>query len=247
MLSRRDRYRTLRSEPLLRRSARRAWLVARALALLLLADLCYVAGMAPDWELWAEGPVFESAFIRSYRHERAQRDWPLLRWKPLPLEAMSVEVIRAVVVAEDGRFWEHDGFDRSAFEKAMEHNLSRRRVVYGGSTISQQTVKNLVFTPTRNPIRKWHELLLTFDMERHLEKRRILEIYVNVAEFGLGIYGVQAAAHEYFGVSAARLSARQAAELAAALPAPRDHNPRTRTRSFERRVEKLLRQLRESG
>ena len=120
-----------------------------------------------------------------------------------------------------------------------------RRIIYGGSTISQQTVKNLFFTPSRNPMRKWHELLLTLGMERALEKRRILELYLNLAEFGRGVYGVEAASRRYYGVSASDLSRIQAAELAASLPAPRKHNPGTRTEFFEARTEKLLLQLRE--
>lgn len=154
-------------------------------------------------------------------------------------------MLRTVLVGEDSRLYRHSGFDRVAFEEAMQANLEQRRIAYGGSTISQQTVKNLFFTPSRNPLRKWHELLLTFGMEHALDKQRILEIYLNVAEFGPGVYGVDAAARFYFGVPASRLSRRQAVELAASLPSPRKHNPDTRTEFFEARTEKLLRQLRE--
>ncbi|MEE9609170.1 MAG: monofunctional biosynthetic peptidoglycan transglycosylase [Myxococcota bacterium] len=218
-----------------------------AFVLLLLADLVYVAGMSPDWDLYATGPVFKTSFMRDYEHERGRNAWPPLRWRPVALESVSPYVLRAVVVAEDSRFYSHKGFDQAAFEEAMEYNLSRRRLVYGASTISQQTVKNLFFRPTRNPLRKWHELLLTWEMEFRLDKDRILELYLNTAEFGLGIYGVEGAARAYWGISAAGLDLRQAAELAATLPAPKQHNPRTRTAFFEQRTSKLLGQLRRFG
>ena len=228
-----------------RRLGRRVRLVLWLAALFLVGDLVYVAGMWPDWELYTEGPIFESRFIRTYQHERGREGWPRLLWRPVPLERVSPHLIRAVVLAEDGRFYSHKGFDRTAFREAMQYNLARRRLVYGASTISQQTVKNLLLEPSRNPLRKWHELLLTVGMELELEKDRILELYLNVAEFGLGIYGVEAAAQAYWGIPAAQLSRRQAAELAATLPAPRRHNPRLRSAFFEARSRKLLRRLAE--
>ena len=128
-----------------------------------------------------------------------------------------------------------------SLKAAMEYNLSEKKFIYGGSTISQQTVKNIFLSPSRNPLRKWHELLLTIGMERNLTKKRILELYLNVAEFGRGIYGVEAAAKYYWGISAARLSSRQAIQLAATLPSPVSNNPDTRTKSFNRRVKKISR------
>ena len=167
---------------------------------------------------------------------------PPLRWQPVRLEAMSPHLVRFVLTGEDSRFYDHHGFDHAAFEEAMEENFERRRLLYGASTISQQTVKNLLLSPSRNPIRKWHELLLTLGMELSLDKERILELYLNVAELGVGVYGVEAAARTYWGISAAQLSERQAAELAATLPAPRKHNPHTRSAFFRQRTRKLLRQ-----
>jgi monofunctional biosynthetic peptidoglycan transglycosylase len=122
----------------------------------------------------------------------------------------------------------------------MDYNLREGRFVFGASTISQQTVKNLFLTPSRNPLRKWHELILTWGMERSLGKRRILEIYLNVVELGRGIYGVQAASQAYWGISPDQLSPAQAAELVASLPSPVKNNPATHTRYFERRSKKLL-------
>ena len=128
-----------------------------------------------------------------------------------------------------------------ALQSAMEYNLSEKRFVYGGSTISQQTVKNIFLSSSKNPLRKWHELVLTIGMERNLTKKRILELYLNVAEFGRGIYGVDAAARHYWGIPASKLSARQAIQLAATLPAPVNHNPVTKTDFFNKRVEKISR------
>ena len=227
----------------LKRFLRRLRLALQMALLLLLADLCYLAGMWPDWNLYAEGPIFKSKFIKVYEHARHEGGGPPLRWRPIPLEKMSHHLIHSVIVAEDGRFYQHPGFDRVAFEEAMEENAARRRLVYGASTISQQTVKNLLLSPSRNPLRKWHELLLTLGMELFVEKDRILELYLNLAEFGPGIYGVEAASRAYWQKSASRLSRRQAAELAATLPAPKDHNPRTRTAFFRERTRKVLRDM----
>ena len=150
-------------------------------------------------------------------------------------------MIRALIVAEDANFYSHRGVDIDALKEAMEYNLSEKRLIYGGSTISQQTVKNVFLSPSRNPLRKWHELVLTIGMERSLSKKRILEHYINVAEFGRGIYGVDAAARYYWGIPASRLSIRQAIELAATLPSPVDNNPKTRTNFFNRRIKKIRR------
>ena len=159
----------------------------------------------------------------------------------MPLSRISKNMTRALIVAEDANFYWHDGIDLEAFQAAMAHNLDELSFIYGGSTISQQAVKNIFLTPSRNPLRKWHEIVLTIAMERNLPKNRILELYLNVVEFGRGIYGVEAAARHYWGVSAASLSRNQAIQLAASLPAPTSHNPATRTRFFKRRVGKINR------
>ncbi len=214
----------------------------RLLPVLIMMDLGYLIGIWPDWELYTEGPIQRSSFIRSYESEQYRHaDWPELRWNPVSIETIPQDLIRAVIVAEDARFFEHDGVDIDALRDAMEYNLSEKRLVYGASTISQQTVKNIFLSPSRNPLRKWHELLLTIGMERNLSKRRILEHYLNVAEFGRGIYGVDAAARHYWGIPASRLTSRQAIELAATLPSPVRNNPATRARSFQSRVTKIRR------
>ena len=214
----------------------------RLLLVLVVIDVVYLTVIWPDWEKYTKGPVQRSSFIRNYEFEqRSHANWPKLRWNPISIRMIPKNMIRAVIAAEDSRFYEHEGVDFEALKDAMEHNLSEQRMIYGASTISQQTVKNVFLSPSRNPLRKWHELLLTLGMERNLTKKRILEHYLNLAEFGKGIYGVDAAARYYWGIPASRLSSRQTIELAATLPSPVKNNPRTRTKSFQNRVKRIRR------
>lgn len=215
-----------------------AW---RLLLILLIVDAFYLAVTWPDWGALARGAVPKSRFIRDYEARAADdKKLPRLRWQPVALSTIPKHLTRAVILAEDGRFYGHSGFDLQAFREAMDYNFEKGRLARGASTISQQTVKNLFLSGSRNPLRKWHELVLTWGMEQHLKKHRILEIYLNVAEFGRGVYGVQAASQAYFGVSVERLTPRQAAELAATLPGPTKHNPATRTRFFDKHTAKIL-------
>lgn len=225
----------------MRRSGRVLRWILRLALLFLIADLFYLAVIWPDWKKLATGPIPKSAFMQEYARQRAEHSqWPPLRWQPAPIATFPKTLLRAVILAEDSRFYEHSGFDLVAFQEAMEYNLREGRLVFGGSTISQQTAKNLFLSSSRNPLRKWHELILTWGMERNLSKRRILEIYLNVAQFGPGLYGVPAATQAYWGIRPEQLTPRQAAELAAALPSPMKNNPATRTRYFDRRARKLL-------
>jgi monofunctional biosynthetic peptidoglycan transglycosylase len=225
----------------MRHSARMLRWTFRLLLLFLILDLVYLGLTWPDWNKIAKGPIPKSAFMREYEKQLAEnKNWPRLRWQPVAFSQFPKHLLRAVTLAEDSRFYEHSGFDLIAFKEAMDYNLREGRFVFGASTISQQTVKNLFLTPSRNPLRKWHELILTWGMERSLGKRRILEIYLNVVELGRGIYGVQAASQAYWGISPDQLSPAQAAELVASLPSPVKNNPATHTRYFERRSKKLL-------
>ncbi len=225
-----------------RRSTRWLLRVAEGALLLVLLDAAWLAFLWPDFEALAQGPVPKSAFIEEYERSLARGDEIApLRWLPVPDERISRAMKRTAVVAEDARFFSHDGIDFDALKDAFDANLDRGRIVLGGSTISQQTTKNLFLSPSRSPIRKWHELVLTRAMEQRVSKDRILELYLNVAQFGQGVFGVEAAARHYWGIPAAQLSWRQAAELAAALPSPVVNNPATRTARFEARVRKILR------
>lgn len=203
-------------------------------------DTGYLIGIWPNWDIYAEGPVQQSNFIRNYISQRYQhRDWPPLNWQPVSINKIPKHMVRALIVAEDARFYSHSGIDTNALKEVMEYNLSKSRFVFGGSTISQQTIKNIFLSPSRNPLRKWHEFILTIGMEQNLSKQRILELYLNIAEFGRGVYGVDAAAKYYWGISAEQLSVRQAIQLAATLPAPVNHNPNTSSKFFLKRVKKI--------
>ena len=214
----------------------------RLLLVLVILDVAYLASIWPEWESYRQGPIQRSSFIRDYELEqRIDPDLPQLRWNPVALQKIPQAMVRAVIIAEDSRFYSHDGIDLEAFKSAMQYNLDQGRMVYGASTISQQTAKNLFLSPSRNPLRKWHELVLTLAMEGQLSKHRIMEYYLNVAQFGRGLFGVDAAARHYWGIPAARLTRRQAIELAAALPSPAATNPAARNKAYLNRINKISR------
>lgn len=182
--------------------------------------------------------------IQQYEYERTQHpDWPLLDWRPVQMEYIPDHLKRAVIVAEDARFYQHKGFDQEAIKQAIEYNIDKGRVVYGASTLSQQTIKNFALSHSRDPLRKLHEVILTYFMEQNVGKKRILEIYLNIVEFGRGIYGVEAAAQTYFNKSVNELTQYESVELAATLPAPIGNNPATRTDFFIRHRDKIRRHL----
>jgi monofunctional biosynthetic peptidoglycan transglycosylase len=147
---------------------------------------------------------------------------------------------RAVVAAEDARFVEHEGFDWPAIQKALEENQRRGKVVSGASTISQQLAKNLFLSGERSWLRKGQEAAITWMLEQTLPKRRILELYLNVAEWGEGVFGAEAAARHHFGRPAHALDAREAAWLAVVLPSPRRYARGRTTPYLARRVETIL-------
>lgn len=139
----------------------------------------------------------------------------------VPYERISPHLKRAVIAAEDANFTDHDGVDWDAIEKAYERNLTRGKIVRGGSTITMQLAKNLFLSGDRSYLRKAQELVITYMIEVTMDKRRILEIYLNVAEWGVGIFGAEAAARRHFGTTAAQLGPGEAARMAAMLPRPR--------------------------
>ncbi|HSK09324.1 MAG TPA: monofunctional biosynthetic peptidoglycan transglycosylase [Vicinamibacterales bacterium] len=150
---------------------------------------------------------------------------------------------RAVLVSEDDAFWQHEGIDVEQIRRSIEHDLERGRFARGGSTITQQLAKNLYLSPSKNPLRKLRELLITRRLEAQLSKRRILELYLNVIEWGDGIYGAEAASRTYFGKPAAAVSAEEAALLAAAIVNPRAMNPGKPTPRLLRRQRLILSRL----
>lgn len=149
-----------------------------------------------------------------------------IKQKWVPYSKISPYLIKAVIIAEDDKFWLHNGFDFEAIQKAIEKNIKAKKLKMGASTISQQLVKNLYLSPSRNPIRKIYEAIITWKLERNLSKTRILELYLNVAEWGdKGIFGIESASRYYFGKHASDLTPIEASRLAAILPNPRRYNP----------------------
>lgn len=213
-----------------------------------------LAGLVCVWLLWevvtwpdvaalaTENPE-STAFIRRYERrsgEEARQTW-------VSYGAISPHLKRAVLVGEDINFFSHDGFDKGEQEIALREAWEEKRFPRGASTVTQQLAKNLWLSPSRNPLRKVREALLTRELERHLPKRRILELYLNVVELGPGIYGAEAASRHYFGKSAAGLSEWEAASLAAGLPNPDDWHPGSGSRAYQGRVQTLLRRMGKAG
>ncbi|HQG32722.1 MAG TPA: monofunctional biosynthetic peptidoglycan transglycosylase [Deltaproteobacteria bacterium] len=161
--------------------------------------------------------------------------------KWVPLRKVSPYLVKAVIIAEDDKFWRHEGFDFKAMERALQKDLKKRKFKAGGSTITQQLAKNLYLTPSKNPVRKIKEAIYTWRLEKELSKRRIIELYVNAAEWGDGIFGIQAAARHYYGRSASALSAEQAARLASVLPNPRRFDPTGKMKYVLNRSKRIYR------
>ncbi len=143
----------------------------------------------------------------------------------VPLSKISPYLIKAVVIAEDDKFWRHEGFDYESIQKAIEKDIQKRKFKFGGSTLSQQLARNLYLSPVKSLWRKTLEAILTWKIERTLSKRRILELYLNLAEWGRGIFGAEAASRHYFGKESSDLTPLEAARLAAILPNPRKYDP----------------------
>lgn len=155
-----------------------------------------------------------------------------LKHKWVPYAKISKNLKRALIASEDAKFVDHDGFDWEGIQKAYEKNMKKGRIVSGGSTISQQLAKNLFLTTKRTPWRKGEEAIITLMLEAVMDKQRIFEIYLNVIEWGNGVFGAEAAARHYFGISAAQLSAEQAARLAAMVPNPRYYDKHREARGM---------------
>lgn len=190
-----------------------------AMSLLFLATQGWFA-LCIAW--YAKHAPRETAFMTHRMGElRAVRPDASLRYQWVPYERISRNLKRAMIAAEDSKFVEHEGFDWDGIQLALEKNRTRGRTVAGGSTITQQLAKNLFLSPQKSYLRKGQEAIITLMLEKMLDKERILELYLNVIEWGNGIFGAEAAARRYYGVSAAQLTAEQAAKLAAMAPNPR--------------------------
>ncbi len=211
------------------------------LGALFVALLLYQSWFAVHIWYWV-GHNPESTSFMQARLERLRAKNPnaTIKQRWASYARISNELKRAVIVAEDAKFSEHDGFDWEGIQKALEKNQRRGRVVAGGSTISQQLAKNLFLSGEKSLWRKGEEAVITWMLETLMDKERILEIYLNVAEWGDGVFGAEAAARHYYGVGAAGLNAEQAAHLAAMLPRPLYYE-RNRDSGFLQRYSETIR------
>ena len=223
------------------RKVLRGCAVAASLAFVYLA---YVYLTLPDVRVLATENPKTTAFmeLRKREAEDGGRAFNIQqRW--VPYHRISNNLRRAVLVAEDAAFFDHDGIDLKELRASLEHNWEEGRFERGASTITQQLAKNLYLSPSRNPVRKLKELLITRRLEAALTKRRILEIYLNVIEWGDGIFGAEAAARAYFRKPAAALTPEEAALLAGAIINPREHSPARPTKRLLRRQQIIARRM----
>ena len=165
----------------------------------------------------------------------------------MPLKSIPQDAIDAVILAEDGTFWWNEGFDWFEFKESIEKNIEEGRAARGASTITQQLVKNLFLSSSKNPLRKLKEWILTWYMDSVLSKGRIIEIYLNVIEWGNGVYGIEAASNTYFGKSASELSRDECARLAAIIPSPRKHRADNDSQYVLRRSKIILERMAARG
>ena len=205
------------------------------------AVLVYVYLTLPDVRVLAKTNPSSTAFMELRAAEAAREGRTtrrVQRW--VPYSRISQSLKRAVLVAEDAAFWEHEGVDVEQIRESIQAGWEQGRAIRGASTITQQLAKNLYLTPSRDPLRKLRELIVARRLEAALPKVRIFEIYLNVIEWGDGIWGAEAAARTYFGIPASALNAEQAALLAGAIINPRLHNPARPTARLLRRQQIVL-------
>lgn len=222
-------------------------LAAAAIASIALSCAAYLFWLPDVTMLKKKNPVQTSYMLIKERQAEAKgkklgRNMSWAAW-----DNISEHLKHAVLVAEDDTFYRHKGVEWASTWRAIKTDIKTRRLARGGSTITQQVARNLYLSPSKNPLRKIKEILIARRLEKALGKRRIFEIYLNIAEWGKGIYGAQAAALAYFGKSAAELTPEEAAALAAVLPSPRRYNPINGTRFMEKRKSQIVGRMRASG
>jgi monofunctional biosynthetic peptidoglycan transglycosylase len=226
---------------------RRRWSGGRVLLAVLAGAFAYVSYVylsLPDVRVLRTVNPRTTAFMDLRAHEAHARGEPAVRdqrW--VPYGRISNNLKRAVIVTEDSAFWTHQGIDYEQLREAVEENIERREFARGASTITQQLAKNLYLSPSKNPLRKLRELLITRRLEAELTKQRILELYLNVIEWGDGVWGAEAAARRYFHTPASTLTSTQAALLAAAIANPHILDPGHPTARLRRRQEMILRRM----
>ena len=208
------------------------------------AVLAYIWMTVPDVRPLKTTNPSTTAFMELRAEEALADGHPakhLQRW--IAYNHISKDLQRAVLVAEDDTFWQHEGVDFEQLQESLQRDWLRGRFVRGGSTITQQLAKNLYLSPSKNPLRKLRELVIARRLEAELKKARILELYLNVIEWGDGVWGAEAAARTYFGKSAAALGPAESALLAAAIINPRVLNPARPTARLLRRQQLILRRM----
>jgi monofunctional biosynthetic peptidoglycan transglycosylase len=226
----------------------RPWRIASIAVVLVTLSVVALYVSLPDVRPLATKPPDTTAMIELRKQQAAERGKPFaLRWQWRPLARISPYLQHAVVFAEDDKFWKHEGVDWEAMKLAAEHDWHERTVERGASTIAQQLAKNLFLSPSRNPIRKLREILIARRLDRQLGKPRVLELYLNIAEWGDGVFGAEAASRRWFGCSATALRPVQAARLAAALPNPFTRNPDVKSRALTRKAARLVRGMHRAG
>lgn len=220
---------------------RRALRIAIAAAAVFFAMLSYTWVTLPDVRALAKTPPPSTAFMRMREAQAAAQDrTPRRRHQWVSYDRISPNLKRAVQVAEDAAFWQHQGLDFDEIRASLESNWERGEFARGASTITQQLAKNLYLSPSRNPYRKVRELFITRRLEAELSKRRIFELYLNLIEWGDGIWGAQAASLIYFGIPASDLNPSQAALLAGAIINPRVYSPARPNARLLRRQQIIL-------
>ena len=214
--------------------------------------LLVLLGLACLWFFWLLGWVLFWGWVNpgttrfmELRLSEMQIKQPQARLKQqwVPYERISVHLKRAMIAAEDAKFVDHEGFDWEGIQKAMEKNQKKGRLAAGGSTISQQLAKNLFLTPSKTFWRKGNETVITLLLENLWSKRRIFEVYLNVIEWGNGVFGAEAAARHYYGVGAAQLGPEQAARLAGMVPNPRFYDRNRGAPGLARKSAIILRRM----
>lgn len=190
---------------------------------------------------WSKYEVGSTSFMNARLDQlREKNPKAELKYQWVDYSRISNHLKRAVIAAEDAKFIDHEGFDWEGIQRALEKNQKRGKLVAGGSTISQQLAKNLFLSGDRSFWRKGQEALITLMLEAVMDKRRILELYLNVAEWGEGVFGAQAAARHYYGTSAANLGPEQAARLAGMLPRPRFYDRNRGSRYLAAYTDRIL-------
>ena len=210
-------------------------------SLLAIVAVCYLAWIfltMPDVASLAHTNPKTTALMEQRAEENHQKVQPLHAW--VPYKKISIHLRNAVLVSEDSAFFSHSGFDWTQIKESAKKDWDEKRMARGASTITQQLAKNLYLSTSRNPLRKLQEFFISRELEEHLSKERIFEIYLNVIEWGDGIYGIDAASKRYFEKSAADLRPEEAAVLAAMIPNPRRYTPGRNGAYLEKRKGEIL-------